>query len=88
MESDCLWACMILVGLTGRGKWPFGALVLAERALCGDEGCIGFIGGDGAVATVFGEWLPWREESPPIKDEMDMVAPGLELNGGRSLEPT
>lgn len=79
---------MMLVGLCGRGKWPFEALVLAERALCGDEGCMGFMGGEGAVATVFGEWFPCRDESPPIKEEMDIVVPGLELKGGRSLEPT
>jgi hypothetical protein len=46
------------------------------------------IGGEGAVATVFGEWFPCRDESPPIKEEMDIVVPGLELKGGRSLEPT
>ena len=62
--------------------------MLAERALWGDEGCAGFIGGDGTPATVFGEWFPWREESVPIREEMDMVVPGLELKGGSSLEPT
>jgi hypothetical protein len=65
---------MMLVGLCGRGKWPFGALVLAERALCGDGGCAGFIGGDGTAA--------------PIREEMDIVVPGRELKGGSSLEPT
>lgn len=45
----------MLVGLCGRGKWPFGALVLAERALCGEGGCVGLIGGDGTAATVLGE---------------------------------
>jgi len=79
---------MMPVGLCGRGKWPFGALVLAERALCGEGGCVGFIGGDGTAATVLGEWFPCREESPPIKEDMDMVVPCLELKGGSSLEPT
>lgn len=63
--------------------------MLAERALCGDDGCIGFMGGEGAVATVFGEWFPWRDDgSPPISEEMDMVVPGRELKPGSSLEPT
>lgn len=62
--------------------------MLAERALCGDGGCIGLMVGEGAVAEVRGEWLPCLTTSPPpIRDDIDMLAPGLEPKLGRSRGP-
>lgn len=54
LDSCALGAYGLFAGLWGLA-YCWSVLMLADRALCGEGGCIGLIVGEGAVAVVRGE---------------------------------